>query len=323
MSGLRPPPKPDSGSRVLLRIFTLILLLLAAGVIIWSAVINQRIRLTETLTREDLELVGAAQVGDLEINVVSEGSGQVVALLHDFDVAGGILWDGVVAELGEGFTTGRLDLPGLGLRTRITEPGDAHTVGAMAEVVSQVMADRYPGEAVTFAGVGLGGEVAAEVAVRHPDQVAGLVLVDVDFYTDPGWFEFIERLPFVGRAVAYAFEGGGPLSQSRWAPNCADGGWCPTQEQSEARDMAEQLVGTTDSLRSFHRTPPSSFVPARLDEIAVPTVYVWSTEGTVPEESVEEAMEAIPGATRTDVEAWKTHLEEPAEVADAIRSILP
>jgi pimeloyl-ACP methyl ester carboxylesterase len=323
VSGLRPPPKPDTGSRVLLRILTLILLLLVAGVIIWSAVIIQRIDLTETLTSEDLDLANPAQVGDLEINVVGEGSGPVVVLLHDFDVAGGVLWDGVVAQLGEGFTAVRIDLPGLGLSTRITEPGDAHTVGAMAEVVSQVLADRYPGEAATYAGVGLGGEVAAEVAVRHPGQVSGLVLVDVDFYTDAGWFEFIERLPFVGRAVTYAFEGGGPMSQSRWAPNCEAGGWCPTQEQSEARDLAESLVGTTDSLRSFRRTPASSFVPARLDEIAVPTVFVWSSAGTVPEESVDEAVGAITGATRADVDAWKAHLEEPAAVADAIRSVQP
>ena len=52
-----------------------------------------------------------------------------------------------------------------------------------------------------------------------------------------------------------------------WAPNCADGGWCPTQEQSEARDLAEQLVGTTDSLVAFRKTAPSSFVPSLLDYI--------------------------------------------------------
>jgi pimeloyl-ACP methyl ester carboxylesterase len=302
--------------------FVLILLLLIVAVIVWSAVINQQISLTETLTVEDLELTGTSQVGDLEINVVTEGNGDsVVVLLHDFDVAGGVLWDGVAGQLGDEFTTVRIDLPGLGLSSRITEPGESHTVGAMADVVNQVIADRYGDGAVTYAGVGLGGEVAAEVAVRHPDHVAGLVLVDVDFYTDPGWFEFVERLPFVGSAVTYAFEGGGPMSQGRWAPNCADGGWCPTQEQSEARDLAEQLVGTTDSLVAFRKTAPSSFVPSRLDEIGAPTVYVWSTGGSVPEESVDDAVSAIAGAVRTDVDAWKAHLESPAEVADAIRSV--
>ena len=64
-------------------------------------------------------------------------------------------------------------------------------------------------------------------------------------------------------------------------------------------------------------------MPARLDEIAVPTVFVWSRAGTVPEESVDEAVGAITGATRADVDAWKAHLEEPAAVADAIRSVQP
>ena len=243
-------------------------------------------------------------------------------LLHDVDVAGGVIWDGVVDELDPRFSVMRVDLPGFGLSARIPEEGSRHTVASMAEEVSDVIQQSF-GQPAVVAGIGLGGEVAAEIAVTHPDLVAGLVMLDVDFFKPRAWDEFVERLPWVGIAATYALETGGPLAAGRWAPNCESGGWCPTPSQVQARDRAETIVDTSESIHFFRRTPAASQVPSKLGEITTPTSYLWSQAGDVPRESVDRVQEAMPAATVEVVtEAWKAHLDTPGVVASTIAGFL-
>ena len=317
---LRKPPR-KAPTRVVGRIFLLFLLLVLVGVAVWSAVTGQRIDLLERTRYRDLELADPVQVGELTINLTLErpGSPQVV-LLHDADVAGGILWDRVVAEIPDGYGVARVDLPGFGLSSRIRGPGQEHTIAGMAEAVSGAMAQGLPGPAV-LVGVGLGGEVAAEIAVSHPEMVSGLVMLDVDFWDEGGLVEVIEGLPWLGRAFTHTFETGGRFSTGRWAPHCDEGGWCPSVEQIEMRELRVSVEGTTDSVYGFVRTAQASQVPSRLDQVAVPVVFVHSSKGPVPEESVDRLLdEELPDMTVVEVDAWQTHLEAPAELAAAIES---
>ncbi|MGA7097079.1 MAG: alpha/beta hydrolase [Acidimicrobiia bacterium] len=325
MSGLRPPPREDKPGGVVLRILGLVLLVLIAGTVIYSAVTQQRLELIEDTTVSELDINTIVDVGGVELNVVREGDGTVpLVLLHDFDVAGGALWDSVATQLAPDFDIIRVDLPGFGLSQRFPDEGAPHTVASMAEVVSNLLSQTVD-QPVVVAGVGLGGEVAAELSVTSPDQVAALVMIDVDFYDKDGWAEFLEKLPWLGRAATFAFDSGGNLGASRWAPHCGDeGGWCPTAAQVAARDLAETIVGTTDSLRAFRRTPAASLVPSKLGEIGAPTYYLWSQSGNVPRQSVDKVQQAMPGAQFDVVaDAWKAHLDAPETVAEAIRSIAP
>ena len=324
MSGLRPPPKDEAPTRVLLRILVLVLLVVAAGIIVWTAVTRQRIDLIEDVSLDDLELDQVITANGTELNVVEEGDGAVpLVLLHDVDVAGGILWDDVVADLVPEFTVIRIDLPGFGLSERIPAEGSRHTVASMATELSGAIEARV-GRPVVIAGVGLGGEVGAEIAVMDPDMVAGLVMVDVDFFKPEGWAEFVQKLPWVGTAATFALETAGPLSGSRWAPNCETGGWCPTQSQVQSRDLAETIIDTTESIRAFRRTPAASQVPSKLIEITAPVYYLWSQQGDVPRESVDRVEEALPEAEfEVLADAWKAHLDVPGEVAAAIATMTP
>lgn len=321
MSGLRPPPKPDAPTRVVARFVGLIVLLALAGTAIWAVVTNQRIDLIEVTTTEELERTAVVTSDGTAIHVVEEGSGAIpVVLLHDVDVAGGVLWDGVVTALGADVAALRIDLPGFGLSDRMPEEGSKHTVAVMAEMVSEVVGARFD-QPVVFAGVGLGGEVAAEIAVIHPELVSGLVMVDVDYWESDGWVEFLEKLPFYGRPVTFGFEGAGPFAADRWAPNCEADGWCPTLDQVEERDLAETLENTSESIRAFRRTPAASVVPSKLNEITAPAYFVWSQEGDVPRESVDRVLEALPEMHVEVVPVWKAHLEAPDVVANAILTI--
>ena len=323
MTGLRPPPKAETTSRVFLRFVVLILLLIAAGVVIWTTVTLDRIELIEDVSLEDLENDTVETANGTVINVVRQGEGPVpLILLHDVDVAGGVTWDAVVAELDPRFSVVRVDLPGFGLSERIPDEGSRHTVASMAEEVSDVIQQSFSQPAV-LAGVGLGGEVAAEIAVIQPGLVAGLVMLDVDFFKPRAWDEFVERVPWIGIAATYALETSGPLAADRWAPNCETGGWCPTPSQVEARNLTETIVNTSESIHSFRRTPAASQVPSKLGEITTPTTYLWSQAGDVPRESVDRVQQAMPAATVEVVaEAWKAHLDTPSVVASIIAAFL-
>lgn len=318
---LRKPPRVAT-TRSVGRFLLLLPLLALAGLAVWSAVTGQRIELIERTRYRDLELSEPVQVEDLTINLVEDRAGNPqVVLLHDADVAGSILWDGVSAQIPEDYGVARIDLPGFGLSSRIPGPGPQHTVAGMAEVVSEVLASRFP-EPVILAGVGLGGQIAAEVAVTSPELVSGLVLIDVDFEDQEDWVEVLEGLPWLGRAFTHTFETGGTQSADRWAPHCEEGGWCPTAEQAAMRELRETVEGTTDSVYGHVSTAPASQVPSRLDLIEAPVVFVHSTRGPVPAESVERIVtEELPDMTVIGVDVWQAHLETPSEVASAIVSV--
>jgi pimeloyl-ACP methyl ester carboxylesterase len=323
MPGQRPPVKEEP-KRIVLKMLVLVLLLAGAGIAIWNASVEQRINLTEVDTISDLGLDPdvLATVGGRNIYVVERSQGAVpVILLHGFEVSGSVLMEPVAEAIGGNTRVVTIDLPGMGLSSRISDPGPEHTVGGMGRAVIAILEDRYQ-TPVVIAGVGLGGEVAAEVAATRPDLVRGVVLVDVDFWPGETWRERTQRLPFVGRAMTFQNESSGPGSIVNWAPHCADGGWCPTSEQNQRRRVTATLQGTTASLNAFRHTPRSSFVPEDLDKITAPVAYIWSTRGRVPSEHVERVASAVSQMTRKEVEVFQAHLEAPDDVAAAVAEVI-
>ena len=81
------------------------------------------------------------------------------------------------AEVGEELSgRGRvlaLDLPGFG---DSPEPGTATTLEQTAEVVARAIREETPGR-VILVGHSMGTQIVSEVAVQHPEIVAGLVLI--------------------------------------------------------------------------------------------------------------------------------------------------
>src|SRR3970040_199557 len=112
MSGLRPPPREEAPSRVALRMLVLVVLVLGAGVTVWTAVTQQRMELIEDTALEERKLEPMVSPNGTSINVVREGDGTVpLVLLHDVDIAGNVIWDGVASTLDEKFAVMRGGLP--------------------------------------------------------------------------------------------------------------------------------------------------------------------------------------------------------------------
>lgn len=323
MTGLRQPPKKqDRPGRVVLRLLILIVLLALVAFVIWAATTDTLIGATEDVALDGLELDTRDTYGTMTLNVVEGERGpDPVVLLNGYDISGGVVWDGVISALPENYETLNIDLPGFGLSDRIPEPGPEHTVASMAQTVTSVIESRFE-QPVVIVGAGLGGEVAAEIAVTNPDVVRGVVLIDVDFWEQGSWLQIGARLPYFGRPIAYTYWGDGRFGVSEWAPHCEEGGWCPSNDQLARRGLAATIVSSTDSLRSFLQTNPASLVPSDLRMIEAPVAYVWSSKGTVPEDSVNMVSDEMTSVfTVNKVDAWQAHLEKPSSVVDAVVSV--
>jgi pimeloyl-ACP methyl ester carboxylesterase len=299
----------------------LLILAAVAGLVIYTAVTNQRVDLVEDRRTEALELEDTATVDGVRLNIVEDDGGpQPVVLLHDFDVTGGLTLDDLSSSLGEAYHGVRIDIPGFGYSDRVATTGPQHTVAVMAQNIAAVIEERYE-QAVPVIGVGLGGEVAAELAHTYPTVVSGVVMVDVDFDADPTFSESLEGMPWIGKAATYTWETGGRFAIDTWAPHCESGGWCPTDSELGERATIIELAGTTDSLWSFRRTPSAALAPANLGEIDTPAAYVWSTSGDVDGDSVDAIAADWAGLQVFASDTFAAHLEDPSTVAQALGAV--
>lgn len=320
MTGLREPPKGDKPSRVAGRVLVLIVLAGIAGVVIYSAVINQRVGVTETTrmaqVERDVETVGGLSVALFEDSVGREP----VVFLHDDEVSGSLTLAPLSSRVGETYRTARIDLPGFGLSDRIPESGQRHTVSGLAESVAAVVEQRFLSP-VVLVGVGFGGEVAAEIAHEYPQLVSGLVLVDTDFDRPPSFEQGFAWIPWIGPAMTYTFETGGRLADTSFDPYCEEGGWCPTAAEAETRAAIVRIAQTTASLNAFRNTEPAAIAPSNLEEISVPMAYVWSLSGPVTRDSVDSIESTVDGLVVVESSTFQAHLEDYGAIVEAIDSV--
>lgn len=321
MKGLQAPPKTEKPSRVVARFVTLIIFASAAGVVIYTAVTNQQADIAEDLRPVNLELEDSSVIDGFRTNIRQDPGGPTpVVILHDVDIAGGLILDDLSLGLGENYHGVRLDLPGFGFSTRMPIEGPHHTVSRLAERVAPVLEERFDAPVLVI-GTGLGGEIGAELAYTRPDLIHGVVMVDVDFWSEPRFPASLEGFPWFGKAATYTWETGGRFALDNWAPYCDEGGWCPTPEEVSVRSLIVEIESTTDSLHGFRSTRDAALAPSNLADITVPMAYVWSTEGRVSEDTVERLRRELPNLTVAESSTFQAHLEDPATVASALASI--
>jgi pimeloyl-ACP methyl ester carboxylesterase len=208
MRGLQPPPKTVKPSRLAARLITLLVFAGGAGIAVYTAATNQAADLTEDLRPANLDLEDPTIIDGFVTNVrVDEGGPDPVVILHDVDVTGGLVLADLSAALGDRYHGVRIDLPGFGYSTRMPFVGSQHTVAGMADRLAAVLEDRIS-SSVPIVGIGLGGEVGAELALTYPHLVSALVMVDVDFWSSPGFPASLQSIPWVGRAATYTWEQG-------------------------------------------------------------------------------------------------------------------
>ena len=118
--------------------------------------------------------------GDVHMHYRDQGlhTGPVVLLIHGYS-ASLQAWEPLVAALGDRYRLVSIDLPGHGL-TRAPADYRPSIERYVSDVAAFIGAERL--ERFAIAGSSMGGNVAWEYVLAHPEGVAALVLVDA-----PGW----------------------------------------------------------------------------------------------------------------------------------------
>jgi pimeloyl-ACP methyl ester carboxylesterase len=245
-------------------------------------------------------------------------AGPVLVLLHAFPLDS-TTYDRLLPHLPE-VTVVRVDLPGLG-RSAGAAQGEP-SVAAMADAVVTVLDREDLGPAVVL-GTSTGGYVALELAARHPDRLAGLVLGSTTS-------RVIEPdVPAERRSLADDLDATGDLGP---LVDGADAGLGPTA-QREQPDLLPALRALVRDADPAGVAWAARAVAARRDTTAAlasydgPVLLLFGAEDTETPPVRAEELAACRGAkpTRTVVLPDTGHLmalERPAEVAALLREML-
>lgn len=128
---------------------------------------------------------GASQFDTIKgehVHFRDEGSGPAVLLLHGIS-SSLHTWDDWTQELKNDFRVLRLDLPGFGLT------GPVSSRDYSQEMFTDFIADFLDSRGVDtcyLVGNSMGGGIACVFAIRYPERVKKLVLVDAAAYREPG-----------------------------------------------------------------------------------------------------------------------------------------
>ncbi|MCK1820251.1 alpha/beta fold hydrolase [Streptomyces sp. XM83C] len=218
------------------------------------------------------------------------------------------MWDRQVPELARQWRVLRFDLPGHG-------GAPAHPAGSVAELAARLLAtlDSLGVQRFGYAGCALGGAVGVELALRHPERLASLVLIAAS----P---RFGTADEFRQRGVIVRTNGLDPIARTapdRWFT----GGFAAAQPA--ITEWAVQMVRTTDpgcyiaaceALAAFDVRP-------ELGRVGVPTLVLVGSEDQVTGPAEARTLVAgIPDA-RLAVVPGASHLvpvEQPAAVTDLL-----
>lgn len=225
------------------------------------------------------------------------------------------LWDGVVAALrADPRTAGlrilRVDLPGHGASPAV--PGPV-SIPELAEAVLAVV-DEAGGGGFHVAGVSLGGAIALELAVAHPDRVQSLIMScsGARIGTAQGWADRAAQVRASGTASLVT------ASAGRWfAPGFLDrdAGGPGARTLTALVDVDDASYACcAEALADFDRT-------ADLASLAVPTLAISGEHDAVTTPaSMQDLADDIPGARHIalDGASHLAVLEEPATVAELI-----
>ncbi len=257
----------------------------------------------------------------VRLRVAEDGDGPPAVFVHGL-FSDHRTWDGVIAEVSDGFRCVAPDLPGFGESEKPPVGRYAYGVPAFSEAIADLYAGLDLGRAA-LVGHGLGGAIAVTVAARHPELVSRLVLVDATCYeAHLDWSRRIALVPVLGgiffrqlwsRALFRASTRGASRAPARVLSRHADGYFDAFNTPPARASALATLLATTDT-RS---------VVADLARIGVPTLVVWGRHDALhPASQGQRLARAIRAGFELIDAGHSPHEERPAEVGAAIRRFL-
>ncbi len=241
----------------------------------------------------------------------SRGSGDPVVFLHGFPVASR-LWHTVVRDFPDGYRLVVCDLPGYGR----SEAFPAPSCGGHADAVVALLDDLRITRA-TLVGHGLGGGVAQAVAVRTPERISHLALLDsAAFGVIP---RRLRRLARATRLAAPLARHLPPALLASLVQGTVIRGFAVPEHSRLTVDSSLQPFLTAHGretllghLRALDHCDTASITP-QLATLGIPTAILWGADDVFYPATVAERLRAaIPGATLDIVPGAGHYLPEDA-----------
>jgi 4,5:9,10-diseco-3-hydroxy-5,9,17-trioxoandrosta-1(10),2-diene-4-oate hydrolase len=206
------------------------------------------------------------------LRYIDLGRGTPVVLLHDLGAAM-YVWRKVVGPLAAAhYRVIAFDNRGFGASDK---PAHGYDNAAYARLLVGLMDSLHLPDAV-LVGHSMGGAIAAEVAIRFPERVRGLVLVgSAGLGTREPLVFRVARWPLIGPLVL-AFRGRGLTERILKSSYANPALVTPADVDQYYAPVAEPAYGR--SLRAVLREFRWDALEGRLDRIAAPTLLVWGVE---------------------------------------------
>jgi len=260
----------------------------------------------------------------VQVHYKQAGQGQpTILLLHGF-AASEFSWREVMQPLAKFGTVIAYDRPAFGLTERPLKWTGENPYGAefQADMVWAMMDAKNVQRAILI-GNSAGGALATWAALRQPERVQALVLVDAAIYegnSPAGIMNWILQTPQAQRL--------GPLfvrSIQNWGMNFARSAWHdPSKITPKIWEGYLRPLRANDwdrSLWEFTRAPRASGLPARLSEIRSPVLVITGDDDRiVPTQSSVRLARELPNARLVVIPncGHVPHEECPAEFMQAV-----
>ncbi|MBC7263378.1 MAG: alpha/beta hydrolase [Chloroflexi bacterium] len=226
------------------------------------------------------------EVNGLRVHVKIAGSGEpVLVLLHGFG-ASIFSWREVMTPLGQWGTVIAFDRPGFGLTAR-PMPGEwagenPYSPEYQADLTVALL-DALGVERAVLVGHSAGGSVATLTALRHPERVQALILVDAAIYVGdgiPAWLRPLLHTPqarHLGPLLVRSIATGGETTirlawhdQTKVSPDILAGYKKPLQAEDWDRALWEFTLASHPLNLS-----------AQLEEITIPVLVITGDQDRI------------------------------------------
>ena len=253
-------------------------------------------------------------VGGLEVEVLSAGRGERLLVLHDYEYLNE--WQPFEEALAADFSVVVPSHPGFG---RSQLPPDYDSIDDLAHFYLDFLRHQGP-EPVHLVGLGVGGWIAAEIAVRCTHHLKRLVLVDaVGIKISDRTTRDITDTFVIGpqQFLQVAWHNPAAGARAMKLPGVAN--------LSEAQIVTFLRNRQTTALVSWKPFMHNPKLRSRLSRIDVPTLVLWGESDRIVTPAYGQAYaQAIPGALFQSIPAagHYPYLEQPEAFVAAVAAFL-